>query len=187
MARSKRINPLARAVAVMSAVVIVSGGATYAVLADQAKLTGNTISSISSNSAELVVNNTNDNTFHQTEQGFHFNNLDPGTFSDAKHFQLRNNGDETLDNIRVQITGEEALPSGVDGSDIVFRFRLEDGTIVQRTWAQLIAAPGQELFDDLESNETEDIRVRVRIDDSVTTDNIDISSFDFTFTGDSEV
>jgi hypothetical protein len=183
MVIARRINPLARAIAVMSAVMVVSGGVTFAALQSQASLTGNTISTISSNSNDLVVNNEKDNTFHKTETGFKFNNLTPGTFSDEKNFQLRNTSDNTQD-IRVQITGESALPAGVNGSDIHFRFKSDDGTItVNKTWAQLIAAPGVVLVNNMGAHTTEDFKVSVKVDDTVSTDNISIPSFNFTFTG----
>lgn len=182
----RQINPVLRAIAVIGVVAALVTSITLA-LSSSATLTNNTISSASVN---LLVNNQEDATddFVESEAGFAFDNLVPGTPSEAMNFQLRNSGELPLD-VYVQITGESALPVGVDGSDITFTFTsLTGDPTVTKTWAELIAAPGALLVNNMAANPSasEDIEVTVTLDESISAESVDITAFNFTFTGNTE-
>lgn len=193
MVLARQFNPLLRAILVIGSVMVLVTGITFA-FTSTASLTGNTISSVTAN---LLVNNGDDDVFSESETGFAFENLNAGEYSDpAEEFALQNNGDTALD-VNVQVTGESALPAGVDGDDITFKFLVPDTDadldtdpdVVEATWAEIIAAPGVNLLQDFAAASEADISVAVMIDESVTAESVDIAPFNFTFTGtsDSEV
>src|SRR5687768_12857152 len=119
MKLSRKINPIARATAVIGSVAALVTGVTFAALQNTATLTNNSI--LTSDISGLVIDSDGDSSFNTTDEGFQFNNIGPGGTSDAKTFTLKNSTDDQLD-INVQITGESALPAGVDPTDIKFTF-----------------------------------------------------------------
>jgi hypothetical protein len=184
MVLAQKISPLVRAVAVIGSVAALVSGVTFAALQSQATLTDNTISSAT---AGLVVNNQvgNDTTFSPAEPGFAFTNLIPGTASDAKPFQLRNSGTVPLD-VYVELNNEEVLPAGVTGDEISFTFTplAVGGTTVTKTWTELTTAP-QSLLPNFANNvnASADYTVSVTIAPTVTASSINITAFDFVFSG----
>ena len=174
----QRISPVARAIAVIGAVMALVTGVTFATLQNTATLTGNTISS---DADGLLVDSDGNNTFGATDEGFAFSDVEPGTSSSYHAFKLKNATDESMV-VNVQVTGESALPVGVDASDITFIFDLPGGDSedASATWAQIIAEDGINLFNDLGANVVADLAVKVHIDSSVS-DDVSISPFNFTF------
>lgn len=173
----QKINPMARAVVTIAAVVALVSGVTFAALQNTATLTGNSILSTDVNG--LLVDSDNNNTFAATDEGFAFNNVNPGGSSDTKTFKLRNstsNADPLA--VNVQITGESPLPAGISGDDITFKFSSNDGDVIA-TWAQLIPTDGVPLMT-LNQNETADVTVTVSLAATVP-DGVTIPNFNFTF------
>ncbi len=174
----RHISPVARAVLVIGAVMALVTSMTFAALQNTATLTNNTITS---DIDGLLVDSDGDDSFGTTDEGFAFTNIEPGGTSDVKQFSLKNDTDGSLA-VNVEITNEEALPAGVDGSDIVFIFDLPGGDTndLEATWSQLVLEDGVELMGNLASGAEADLAVSVRLDASVT-DEISITPFDFTF------
>lgn len=209
MEKAFHVNPVVRSVGVISAVAVLVGGVTFAALQSRATLTDNTISSASAN---LLVDGNVDGQFNEEEPGFAFEGIVPGvTPSEAHEFALQNNGDagmkvkamvvyngengeaEDPQTPEVQtMTGEgeqewdptmPVLPEGVEASDITFIFTPEGGEAKEVTWEQLSAWKGKKILDSLGAGETRTMTVQVSIDESVHTSGLDIGSFDIVFTG----
>ncbi len=180
----RAINPVARAVLVIGAVMALVTSITFAALQNTATLANNTISG---NVDGLLVDSDGDDSFAPTDEGFAFNDVDPGTMSDAKAFSLKNETDSAMP-INVQVVGEEPLPSGVDGTDIKFLFDTDaDGdTDVTATWAEIIVTDGVQLLPSLAVDAVADMTVKVEVDASVS-DDFDITPFNFLFGSPSEV
>lgn len=201
--RSFGINPVLRSVGVMSAVAVLVGGVTFAALQSRATLTDNTISSASAN---LLVDGNKDGTFSEEEPGFAFKDIVPGvTPSEAQQFALQNNGDTDL-KIRASVvyngTAEpeapEAmtnnnseqpdptvpeLPEGVEASDIEFTFTPEGGEAVTVTWEELVAKRGKKVLATLPAGASQNMTVQVSIKSSASASSIEIGSFDIVFIG----
>jgi hypothetical protein len=176
--RINKITPLARAILVIAVVAAFVTGVTFAALQDTATLSNNTINS---DVDGLLVDSDGDESFGTTDEGFAFNNIAPGGTSDPMAFQLKNDTDGPLV-VHVQVTGESALPAGVDPDDITFIFDLPGGGTddVSATWAEIIPTDGVNLFDNLGAGVSADLTVKVHIDSSVT-DEVSIEPFNFTF------
>ncbi len=172
----QKINPVARAVVTIAAVAAMVTGVTFAALSNTATLTNNTI--MSTNIDGLVIDSDGNDSFDTTDQGFAFNNIGPGGTSAPQTFKLKNSTTGQLD-VNVQITGESALPAGVDASDITFNFTTPDGT-VNANWGQLTPTNGVLLISDLDPDEVASVTVTVTLDASVP-DGTSIPSFNFMF------
>lgn len=96
MSRTKSKTPIARAIGVISAVLIVVSGVTFAALQSQdAKLSG---SRISSATASLLIGD-NQNNFTDIRNGFDFTDVIPGgpaAPAEGKPFNLLNQGSADL-------------------------------------------------------------------------------------------
>lgn len=172
----KKLSPIARAVGVMGATTALVTGVTFAALQNTATLTGNTINSSIDG---LLVDSDGNGSFGTTDQGFAFTSVAPGGESDSKTFKLKNTTDTVMD-VNVQVTGESALPAGVDPSDITFVFDTGNGSPVMATWAEIIPTDGVSLISDLDPGEEVMVNVSVKVDASVT-DEVSITAFNFTF------
>lgn len=172
------VNPVLRAIGIISAVAVMVSGVTFAALQNTATLTDNTINS---NVDGLLVDSDGDDTFGSTDQGFAFNNITPGGTSSAKAFALKNATNGPLE-VNVQVTSEEPLPAGVDPEDISFIFDLPGGddNDVEATWGEIIQTDGVNLFNNLGAGVSTDLKVKVHLDSSVA-NNISITPFNFTF------
>lgn len=185
MVLTRQFNPMLRAILVIGAVMVLVTGVTFA-FTSSATLTGNTLSSTT---ASLLVDGSDADVIPTaSEQGFNFNNVS-STYSAPQEFLLKNDGSSPLD-VNVQITGEQALPAGVNGDDIVFKFTKADGdgdgqpdVIDEATWSELVLYPGIDLAEDLPAGTTTPFSVAVKIDDSVNISSFNIPAFNFTFTG----
>jgi hypothetical protein len=174
----RHISPVARAVLVIGAVMALVTSMTFAALQNTATLTNNTISS---DVDGLLVDSDGDDSFGTTDEGFAFLNIEPGGTSDAKAFSLKNDTADPME-VNVQVTGESALPAGVDPTDISFIFDLPGGddNDVEATWAQIIVEDGVNLFNNLGAGVSTDLTVKVKLDPSVG-DDVSIAPFNFTF------
>jgi hypothetical protein len=208
--RAFRVSPVMRSVGVISAVAVLVGGVTFAALQSQATLTDNTVSSASAN---LLVDGNKDGTFSAEEKGFTFDGIVPGvTPSEAKAFALQNDGEvdlkvkamvkfnateeptvpgasavKTLDGEEGE-DGEEdptipELPDGVEASDIVFTFKAEGGIPIIIGWDKLSGVDGKKILENLGAGDTKNMTVQVSIKGSVEASSVDIGSFDIVFTG----
>lgn len=128
MLNIRKINPAARAIGTVGAVVALAGGVTFAALQSQATLTGNTIASAS---ATLLVSSTPacgaaTGTFTHSETGFAFTGLVPGgADSGAKNFCLKNTGTDnmTMNVVIPSLPTWTVTPSGsVDNSKVNLAF-----------------------------------------------------------------
>lgn len=106
MGRILRINPVARAIGVISAVAILVGGVTFAALQSQVTLTDNTIGSADSN---LQI--WDGATWAQTAPGFAVDDLIPGEWSDENFVYFKNASEADLD-VTAKISEPVAPPEG---------------------------------------------------------------------------
>lgn len=197
----QRINPLARAVAVIGAVMMLVTGATFAALSNEAVLSNNLIGTRSA-TAELLIWDAEANEFQPEAPGFNFTELDPGDTSEAFPFYFQNTGNVDL-NLSARIN---ALPSGLgngltegdlsaDDVKLTFSGMCEDE--VSATLDELVAGVelpcnplpegAQGVIGEDETNPA-NYRVTVSIDDDVETTEtaIALGPFDLIFQGDSE-
>jgi predicted ribosomally synthesized peptide with SipW-like signal peptide len=116
-----KINPVARAVIVIGAVMALVSGVTFAALTSQATLTDNTLES---GNADLKIDNSDDDSCSPTTNtaaGFVFNGeLAPGEESSAHSFCLANDGDVDLD-VTVYAT-DSSVTGTLDNSKVHFCF-----------------------------------------------------------------
>ncbi len=193
------VNPVLRAVGVISAVAILVSGVTFAALQSQVTLTDNTIST--AGASGLLVDGTDpDDLGSQSEKGFTFSQLVPGGgYSDPQQFSLINS--ENGPDMTVVVNATAASTSApVDKSKVWVKFTLadktsgepqalvEDDDSVAVTLAQLETSftdlPGADGEDRLDANETLTYDVQVKIGaDAVSAPEVTIDNFDLVFTG----
>jgi len=115
----RTINPLLRAVAVISAVAVLAAGVTFAFLTSTATLTGNTLSSATA--GLLVDGSDGDTVATSSEPGFAFNNLLPGAaYGSGQTLRLENNGTAQLD---VTVSAGAGLATGtIDRNEVFVKF-----------------------------------------------------------------
>lgn len=106
MTLTRHINPVARAIMVIAAVMALVTGVTFAALKDSVTLQGNTISSAN---ADLLI--WNGSTFAESTDGFAVTNLIPGEGSDDYYFYLKNNGGTPL-KLAATVPTEPQVPAG---------------------------------------------------------------------------
>lgn len=185
-----KLSIIARAGTMLAAVSALTVAATFAALTSTATLTNNTISSAS---ADLQVNNTdNAGTFGATDTGFTFDNLVPGAaYSAAQHFSLKNNGSA---NLTVTVYAVGATVTGtIDKSKVHVKFTNADtANAAEYTMAELESlvrdVPGVSGAGSLAAsgNEENAFSVQVKLDaDAVTGGSASLSGFDLVFTGSS--
>lgn len=197
----QRISPVARAIAVIGAVMALVTSATFAALSNEAVLSNNFIGTRSA-TAELLIWDAVANEFQPEAPGFNFTELDPGDTSAPFAFYFQNTGNVDL-HLKARIN---ALPSGLgDGltegdlsaDDVKLTFSGVCEDEVSATLDELVAGvalPCNPLPEGAQGVVGEDqtnpanYRVTVSIDDSVeTTDTaIALGPFDLIFRGDSE-
>jgi hypothetical protein len=106
MKLTKGIHPVLRAVGVVSAVVAIAGGATYAAMTNTATLADNTIESANAN---LQI--WNGSTFTNTAPGFHVAGLVPDHYTTPQNFYFKNAGDTPL-NVGAKVPEAPPAPEG---------------------------------------------------------------------------
>ncbi len=165
MVNIRKINPAARAIGTVGAVVVLAGGVTFAALSSTATLTDNTVSSAT---ATLQVDNPADGVdFNSTDGGFVFNNLVPGEdYGAAQQFSLKNTGTVDLD-VTVYATVGTATGS-LDKTKVMIKFTNNSPLDVSEfTLAQLEAVfnnvPGSGGAGTLLDGETENFDIQVKL------------------------
>jgi hypothetical protein len=135
--RILKLNPVARAIGVISAVAIVVSGVTYATFVDSASLTGNSATMASAN-ANLLLWDATANDFLETTQGFTFEDLEPGDESAKHDFYFKNDGNVDLF-LTASIPEAPELPEGITGDKVTFKFYGQCGEEpVSATWTELV-------------------------------------------------
>ncbi len=189
----RKINPVARAVTVVGAVVALATGVTFAALNSTATLTDNEITTAT---ASLVIDNTDvegANT-DNSDTGFSFTGLVPGGgYSAPQHFSLSNTGNVDLD-VTVYATVGTVTGTGLDKSKVVVKFTNNNPEeSAEYTLAQLEA-----LFNNvpgsggptatLPDGETENFDVQVQLLPGAVSGSgpVEINDFDLVFTGTNE-
>lgn len=134
--RILKLNPLARAIGVISAVAMVVSGVTYAAFVDSAALTGNSATLASAN-ADLTL--WDGDSFEPAVAGFTFAGLEPGEESAKHDFYFKNDGNVDLF-LTAMIPAAPTLPADLTGDDITFKFYGQcGGGPVSATWTELVA------------------------------------------------
>ncbi len=108
MVSIRQINPVARAVVVIAAVMALVTSVTFAALQSQATLTNNSIST-----ATAGLKLWNGSSFESTAPGFTVTGLVPGEWSDDYNFYFQNDGEGPLF-LTANVPQEPALPEGMD-------------------------------------------------------------------------
>lgn len=133
----RSISPVMRAIFVIGAVAALVTSITFAALNDSVSLTGNTLSTTNAN---LQIYDFTIPDWAETAEGFDFDDLVPGVYSDPENFYLRNNGGVDLD---LGVKAENfVVQNGVAGEDITLKFEGECGDpAVEYTMAALQLGP----------------------------------------------
>lgn len=186
MYKKHKVNPLLRATGVIGVVAAMVTGVTFAALQSQATLTDNTISS---GTAELLINNTeNEGVEGATDTGFNFTGAIPGgAASNSHNFTLHNTGTTPL-TINV---GMPALPTwtvtpsgSVDNTKVALNITctgpsLSVAATVQNIWFSTAAMSGT-----LGVGETASCTAKVTMDAAAFTGtSASSSTFNLVFTG----
>lgn len=187
------LQPLARAIMVVSAVAGLATGVTYAALQSQgASLTGN---SISTATADLRISNTtatSASSFAATKTGFNFANIVPGAIAsptEGNTFYLKNFGAAPMA-LTVAINTTPTNTANVDLSKVYLVFTRVDTTAVQKlSVASLVTssttpASGTALTDNLIGGASAQYKTQVVIDsDAFSGVSASIGGIDLVFTG----
>lgn len=181
------LQPLARAITVVSAVAVLATGVTFAALQSQsATLTGN---SISTATADLRIG-TSASTFSNTRTGFSFGNVIPGapaSPSDGNSFYLKNYGASPMA-LKVAINTVPTNTADVNLSKVYVVFSRVDTSATQKlSVASLVAANtsgGTALTDTLAGGAVAQYKTQVSIDeDAFSGQSATIGGIDLVFNG----
>lgn len=186
----RQINPLARAIVVIGAIMALVTGVTFAALNSSATLTGNTLGTASAN-AELLLWNGSE--FASTAPGFNFSGLVPGQKSEKFGFYFKNNGNTAL-NLTAQVDAAPEFSEGLTAEDVELKFYGNCHERVSVTLADLLAGPVELPCNPLEAgvqgvigdkHNDANYFVRVKIADSVplSEEGHTVGEFDIVFNG----
>ncbi len=114
----KKINPVARAIIVIGAVMALVTSVTFAALTSSATLSGNTIGTASANADLLLWNGTE---FADAAPGFNFTGLTPGERSEKFNFYFKNNGNTDLD-LTARVDAAPEFSEGITAADVELKF-----------------------------------------------------------------
>lgn len=188
----KKLNPTARAIGTVGAVVALVGGVTFAALTSTATLTGNTLSSAT---PTLEVNNTeNGGSPAATDTGYAFSNLIPGAaYGTAHTFTLYNNPGTSTADMDVTVYATIGTPTGsIDKNKVHFKFvDTDEGSVSSEyTLAELEAlvrnVPGVSGADTLSIGEEDHFTVQAKLDADAVSGPASVGNFDLVFTGTAE-
>jgi hypothetical protein len=181
----RSIQPLLRAITVISSVAVLATGVTFAALQSQnATLTGN---SISTATADLRIG-TSATTFSPSRTGFSFGNVIPGGPAapvDGNIFYLKNYGTPTLA-LKVAVPTAPANTSGVDLKKVYVVLTRVDTTASQKLPLDSLvtASGGTALTDTLAGVTVAQYKVQIQMDaDAFTGQSADITGIDLVFSG----
>ncbi len=184
-----RINPALRAVGVISAVVVLVGGVTYAALQSSATLTNNTIAAAD---ASLLL--WDGDSFEPSAPGFTVEDLVPGEWTTENLFYFKNNGGADLD---IKVAATSPTVDGVAAANVKVRFTsyapgcvsntvettldaIDTGDVALPCNALSEAAQGNSGVPATEGNYSVSYRIEPT---DVTGSDVNISGFDMIFTG----
>ncbi len=187
----KQLNPVIRAVAVITAVMALATGATFAALSDSATLTGNTIGTATANANLLLWDG---DSFEPAAPGFEVTDLVPGEESEPFNFYFKNDGNIELD-LTASVPVLPELSDGITASDVTLTFYGScDDAPVPATLAALIAGDVELPCNPLEvgaqgvigeTDNDANYWVTVTVDESVALDETSesVGAFDIIFDG----
>ncbi|HEX8227601.1 MAG TPA: hypothetical protein VF572_07075 [Candidatus Saccharimonadales bacterium] len=185
--RNRGVQPMARAIMVVSAVAVLATGVTYAALQSQAAtLTGNTISTAT---ADLKIGSSA-STFSATRAGFNFSNIIPGATpspTDGNSFYLKNFGAAPMA-LKVAVSSTPANTANVDLTKVFLVFTRVDTTATQKlSLASLVSAHttgGTAITDSLAGGAVAQFKTQVTMDDDAFTGTTaTVGGIDLTFNG----
>jgi hypothetical protein len=189
---SRGLQPLARAVMVVTAVAVLATGVTYAALqSPAATLSGNSISTATADLKISTTTATSSTSFAATKTGFNFTNIVPGATpapSDGNLFYLKNFGAVPMA-LKVSIGTTPVNASNVDLSKVYIVLTRLDGTTTSQklSVASLIASQtsgGLALTDNLAGVTAAQYKTQIVMDDDAFTgSSATISGIDLVFTG----
>ena len=133
----KKINPVARAILTIGAVMALVTSVTFAALTSSATLSGNTIGTASANADLLLWNGSE---FADAAPGFNFSGLVPGQKSDKFRFYFHNNGNTDLD-LTARIDAAPEFSEGLTADDVMLKFSGNCKDDVHVTLADMLAGP----------------------------------------------
>ncbi|HET7059801.1 MAG TPA: hypothetical protein VFH99_00565 [Candidatus Saccharimonadales bacterium] len=108
--QSQKIKGYKKSAATLAALILLVGGVAFALLQSQTKLTGNSISTVSTG---LLISQ-NDSNYGPTTAGYNFSGVIPGAQpSQTEHFVLKNTGSTALA-LKLGVTSMPANPSNID-------------------------------------------------------------------------
>lgn len=182
------LQPLMRAVMVVSSVAVLATGVTYAALQSKtASLTGN---SISTATADLRIATGDGSSFSSTRAGFSFSSIVPGAAAapvDGNSFYLKNYGTAPMA-LKASIGTVPANTANVDLSKVYFVInRVDTNTSQKLSVASLVAANtsgGTALTDNLAGGATAQYKTQVVMDDDAFSgQSATVSGIDLVFSG----
>jgi len=195
--RLLKLNPVAKAVGVISAVAVLVGGVTFAALSSDVTLTNNTVSGADAN---LQIWDATVPAWGTTAPGFQVNDLVPGeNWSSENLFYFQNAGDTDLKVVAKATNPGDVDPGFNDWADLKVRFTSNAPgcalPTVTTDMAALIAGnvelPCNSLDKDAAGNATpgaENTEGNYSVSymiapEEVTGDDVTVSPFVYTFTG----
>jgi hypothetical protein len=189
MRRFKKKLPILRAAGVVTAVVIIVSGVTFAALqSQQDTLTGNTIETATAN-LQLSTDGTN---YSDSHSGFDFNNIVPGGQSvptTGYPFYLKNSGGTPL-SLKLAVSSTPANPNSVDLSKVnVLLTPVGTGTGVQTFTLQSLIAGSSSgglaiTSGNLASGVSQQFKLQVSMaSDAVSGSGASLGNIDFSFSG----
>jgi hypothetical protein len=189
--RFSAIQPLARAIIVVSAVAVLATGVTFAALQSQsATLTGNTISTANADLRISTTGTTSTSSWAATKSGFDFTNVIPGTEAtpaDGNSFYLKNFGASAMV-LKAAINTVPTNEANVDLSKVYLVFNRVDTSTTQKvSVAELVAANttgGIQLTDTLAGGVIAQYKTQVVMDeDAFSGSSATIGGIDLVFNG----
>lgn len=181
------VQPLARAITVISAVAVLVTGVTFAALqSQQATLTGN---SIQTASADLKIG-TSASTFSASRTGFAFNSIIPGAVAspaDGNSFYLKNYGTAPMA-LKVSVGTTPTNAANVDLSKVFLSLTRVDSSAVQKlSLSDLVSAyatGGLALTDNLAGSTVAQYKVQASMsEDAFSGMSAEVGGIDLVFYG----
>jgi hypothetical protein len=183
----RSLQPLLRAITIISSLTILATGVTYAALqSGQAKLTGNTIQTATAG-LKISLNGTD---YGDSQTGFSFTDVIPGAAAapaGGNTFYLKNSGSVALD-LKIAVSSTPVNTANVDLSK-VYLVLTRSGTQTNQkmSLASLIssnATGGTALAGQLAAASTASFQAQFQMDsDAFSGSSADIGGIDFVFNG----
>ena len=172
-------GPIARAILVVGAVMVLVTGITFAQLNDSSTLEDN---SLTSATAGLLINSDDGKNFAETDKGFAFQELAPGKESERHEFWLKNDGELNLD-VTVYATNSDS--DGIINYDKVwFCFEKANTTDEEcHTYNQMMDSFNDLPGNSLQQSGNQKYEVYIKVDQDHPGSGFSVEPFDLVFTG----